>query len=172
VTDHPTLFELPPPPVKPDPDERYTPTKWFRPWHVEFRFTLDACATAESAKLPRFITAKENGLLFPWDRERVFCNPPYSDIEPWVVKAWSSDEDLVVMPLPNWTDRKWWARYVEPWRDRCELVRVPGLTPHSGYRFSTRFLDERICFGTPGDPEGFNSGRPEFASVLLIWEHA
>jgi hypothetical protein len=31
-----------------------TPPEIFEPLHAEFGFTLDACATADNAKLPRF----------------------------------------------------------------------------------------------------------------------
>lgn len=146
-------------------DERYTPSAAFGPLDVEFRFGLDACATAESAKCARFFTREQDGLAQSWARERVWCNPPYSDIRPWVKKAWGADADVVVMLLPAWTDREWWGELVEPFRDRPAALESPR--PH----LSTRFISSRIYFGTPGDPEGLESGRPEFGSVLLIWEH-
>jgi phage N-6-adenine-methyltransferase len=39
-------------------------------------FTLDPCATAESAKCPRFYTRSDDGLSQPWTG-KVFMNPPY-----------------------------------------------------------------------------------------------
>lgn len=31
-----------------------------------------------------------NGLDQDWTGERIWCNPPFSDIAPWIRKAWSS----------------------------------------------------------------------------------
>ncbi len=139
-------------------DERYTPRSLFDPLHKEFAFTLDVCATAESAKCRRYFTKAEDGLAQPWARERVWCNPPFSDIEPWVDKAWDTDGVLVVMLIPAVrTEQPWWQEWIEPFRDR----RGSGLT--------TRFLPGRIRFGHPGNPEGVGVGSPMFGCVLLIW---
>jgi phage N-6-adenine-methyltransferase len=140
-----------------EPNERYTPRSLFEPLHKEFRFTLDVCATAESAKCPRYFTKEQDGLTAPWIAERVWCNPPFSDIEPWVMRAWSAHAELVVMLVPaTRTDQPWWQEQIEPWRDNGE-----GLT--------TRFLPGRIRFGFPGNPEGVGVGSPMFGCVLLIW---
>lgn len=146
-------------------DEHYTPSSVFAPLHREFRFTLDVCATKESAKVPKFFDLARNGLHDFWTGERVWCNPPYSNIAPWVEHAAAAVGDrlkqiraeLVVQLLPAWTDRAWWQEWVEPNRDGRGLNLV-----------ETRFL-KRIRFGTPGDPEGLKSGSPAFWPVLLIW---
>lgn len=142
-------------------DEHYTPTAVFQPWNEEFHLTLDACATAESAKVPYFFSINDDGLKQPWTGARVWCNPPYSDIAPWIRKATYEVSDgwcpLVVMLVPAWTDRAWWQEYVEPHRDG----RGRNLV-------QTRFL-KRIRFGTPGDPEGLKSGSPAFWPALLVW---
>ena len=70
-----------------DPDENYTPDKDFAPLYAEFQFTLDPCATAESAKCPKFYTKAQDGLAQSWRGERVWMNPPYSRIAPWLGKA-------------------------------------------------------------------------------------
>jgi phage N-6-adenine-methyltransferase len=150
-------------------DERYTPRALFTPLDAEFRFSLDACATAESAKCPRYFTKADDGLAQPWAGERVWCNPEYSNIRPWVEKAWSERAELVAMLLPAWTDRKWWHELVEPYRDSGKLERICGRTPHSGFMFRVRFLPGRTAFGFPGNPEGIGAGKPEFWLCLLIW---
>lgn len=147
------------------PDERFTPRSVFDPLRREFGFTLDVCATAESAKLPRFWTKADDALARSWAGERCWCNPPYSDITPWVNKALSEVSAgclLVVQLLPAWTDREWWESYVEPYRDGRGYPK-PGVT------LETRFVRGRITFGFPGNPEGEGAGSPPFWTVLLIW---
>ena len=147
-----------------EPDERYTPRYLYQPLHQEFRFTLDVCATAESAKCFRYFTARDDGLVQSWEGERVWCNPKYSDIEPWVRKAWVARAELVAMLLPsNRTEQPWWQQLVEPFRD--------GRAPASLSRpvLRTRFLSGRIRFGFPGNPDGAGVGSPPFGCVLLLW---
>lgn len=148
-------------------DEFYTPSLVFGPWAREFGgFTVDVCATKESTKVERFYDLAANGLAQKWSGERVWCNPPYSDIAPWVLKARNSVHPalspsgrarLVVMLVPAWTDRAWWQHFIEPDRDGRGFNLV-----------ETRFL-KRIRFGTPGDPEGLKSGSPAFWPALLVW---
>jgi phage N-6-adenine-methyltransferase len=102
-------------------DDRRTPPELFDALHAEFGFTLDAAASAENAKLPRFYDYQANGLAQSWKGERVWCNPPYSSVGPWVEKAWAEMRDgceLVVMILPaNRTEQRFWQDHVEPFRD-------------------------------------------------------
>jgi phage N-6-adenine-methyltransferase len=65
-----------------------TPPEIFAPLDREFRFTLDPCATAATAKCPKFFTEAENGLEQSWEGQRVFMNPPYGrEIYAWTKKA-------------------------------------------------------------------------------------
>ncbi len=45
------------------------------------------------------------------DGKRVFCNPPYSNIEPWVRKALSS-KAMTVLLLPCRSDTLWFSMLV------------------------------------------------------------
>lgn len=57
--------------------------------HFRLRFELDVCALSSTAKVPVYYSLAEhgaNGLLLPWSRMN-WCNPPYSDMMPWVDKA-------------------------------------------------------------------------------------
>lgn len=93
-------------------------------------------------------------------RERVWCNPPYSDIAPWVRKAWASyaATDGIVMLLPaNRTEQQWWQLMVEPFRDR----------QHSP--LSTLFLPGRMRFLKPGQTAVGPNNRPPFGCLLLTW---
>ncbi len=138
-------------------DDRATTPEVFGPLHERFGFTVDVAASSENAKLPRFYTADDDGLAQDWAGERVWCNPPYSAIEPWLVKAWTSGAELVVMLLPaNRTEQGWWQRQVEPRRDRPGGVRV-------------EFLPGRLRFLKPGQKHIAPNERPPFGCCLLIW---
>lgn len=141
-------------------DDRGTPPEVFDPLHARFRFTLDACALSHNAKLDRFFTPEQDGLSQSWREERVWCNPPFSNIRPWIEKAWKGDAELVVMLVPaNRTEQGWWQDLVEPFRDAGRPLRVEFI------RGRTRF----IRHGRGQDSVGPNE-RPPFGCCLLIWE--
>jgi phage N-6-adenine-methyltransferase len=111
-----------------DVDDRATTWEVFNPLHERFRFTVDAAAAEHNAKLPRYWTIDDDGLAQSWAGERVWCNPPYSDIAPWVQKAWAEiGAELVVMLLPaNRTEQGWWQDLIEP-AQRAGRIRVEFL---------------------------------------------
>jgi phage N-6-adenine-methyltransferase len=135
----------------------------FDPLHKEFRFTLDAAASAENALLDHFYDIESNGLEQSWAGERVWCNPPYSNCAAWAKKAWSemygsAPPEAIVMLLPaNRTEQGWWQDYIEPYRQWG--------------RVEVRPLRGRLRFDTPGhdyskQPKG---NRPPFGVCLVIW---
>lgn len=144
---------------RPEIDHRATPPELFDPLQERFGFTLDACALPENAKLPKFFTPGQDGLAQSWAGERVWCNPPYSDIRPWVEKAIAEHlAKLVVMLVPaNRTEQGWWQDLVEPSRDRGGLLTV-------------EFLRGRQRFIGPGKTAIGPNERPPFGVALLIWE--
>jgi len=138
-------------------DDRATVPELFEPLNERYRFTIDVAAAAHNTKCERFYTVADDGLAQDWTGERVWCNPPYSDIRPWVAKAWGSDA-LVVMLLPaNRTEQAWWQDLVEPYRDRSV-----GLT--------CEFLRGRIRFLRPGQRRIGPNERPPFGCCLLTWD--
>ena len=102
--------------------EWYTPKTFFNRLNGTYNFTLDPCATKESALCKKYYTKEDNGLQYSWDKERVFMNPPYGKgIAKWVEKAYSETlnthfdskrAELVVGLLPARTDTKWFHRYI------------------------------------------------------------
>ncbi len=53
------------------------------------KFTLDVCANAATAKCEAYYSLDEmglNSLVLPWSTNN-WCNPPYSNVMPWVQKA-------------------------------------------------------------------------------------
>lgn len=117
-------------------DDRAITWEDFTPLMSRFNFTIDAAATSENARLPRFWTLDDDALAKSWTGERVWCNPPYSDIETWVRKAWDEwcyrvpvSPELIVMLLPaNRTEQGWWQRQIESGTRsrRCLVSRVPS----------------------------------------------
>ncbi len=66
-----------------------TPAPLFQVWHREYRFDLDVCAEPWNHKLPRYFSLVDgvDGLKASWKGARVWCNPPYSDVRPWLEKG-------------------------------------------------------------------------------------
>lgn len=101
--------------------EWYTPRTFFNRLNTQWNFTLDPCATKESALCKKFYTKEDDGLKQSWAKERVFMNPPYGrDIGKWVQKAFaetttafSKDSAQLVMGLlPARTDTNWFHKWV------------------------------------------------------------
>lgn len=126
-----------------------TPPEIFLPLNDEFGFTLDPCATPETAKCAKFYTEEDDGLSKDWAGERVFMNPPYGkEIYAWTRKARDSGA-LVVGLLPASCDLAWWHEDVV---GRAEVRYIRGRV---------RFLT-----GGPYRASGF------FASVIVVWRGA
>lgn len=141
-------------------DDRTLPAPDFALLQERFGFTIDAAALGHNARLPRFFSPAHCGLRNSWEGERVYCNPPYSDIKPWVEKAneEAGECPLIVMLLPaNRTEQAWWQLEVEPHRDRV------------GSRLRVEFISQRIRFIAPGRRSIEPNERPPFGSCLLIW---
>jgi len=154
-------------------DDRRTPRELFDVLHAEFRFTIDAAASADNALLPRYWDKHDDALSKYWRGERVWCNPPYSALPAWVGQAshqvMLGDCPLVVMLLPaDRTEQPWWQTYIEPERDR-------------GLGITTRFIRKRVKFGLPPThpdaDKGLANGKkgggyryPPFGCVLVIFE--
>lgn len=142
-------------------DDRATHPLFFADFDERFGpFTLDVAAAAHNTKCERYFTREQDGLVQDWSGERVWCNPPYSDIAPWVRKAWEcwASTSGVVMLLPaNRTEQQWWQLMVEPFRDR------------GGSPLSVEFLPGRMRFLARGQTAVGPNQRPPFGCVLLVW---
>lgn len=70
-----------------------TPKPLFLSQHTEFRFVADVAASSVNALCDVYLTEQDNALTYDWSTlpgalgGYVWCNPPYSDISPWVYKA-------------------------------------------------------------------------------------
>lgn len=85
-----------------------TPATIFAPLHEEYDFTLDGASEPGNGLLPRASTAETP---LPWEGERVFCNPPWSDIPPFV--EYAAQADLAVLLVPARTNSRWFHRALE-----------------------------------------------------------
>lgn len=146
-----------------DGDQRFTLREtdaWCRAKAGVDAWDLDVAACDESHLASKFYEKADDGLSKPWFG-RVWCNPPFSDIGPWVWKAWAQmatrEVDVIAMLLPaSRTEQHWWQHGIEPFRDN-----ISGLRTH--------FLPGRTRFGHPGNPQGVGVGSPPFGCVLLVW---
>lgn len=85
-----------------------TPRPLFDYLHAEYAFTLDGASGDGNGLLPRASTA-ENEL--PWKGERVFCNPPWSNIRPFIEQA--PEAELAVLLVPARTNARWFHRALD-----------------------------------------------------------
>lgn len=135
-----------------------TPPEIYHALNREFHFVGDVAASDANHLHHCYLTEKEDALSPDtiWDFEfqdgYVWCNPPYSNIMPWVKKAQQGNEmgDVgVVMLVPADTSVGWFRQAIE---DVTEVRFITG---------------GRLSFINPstGKPvSGNNKG-----SMLLIW---
>lgn len=79
-----------------------TPDELFRRLHHEYQFTMDGAASEGTGLLPRASTPEAPR---PWEGERVFCNPPWSNIAPFVELGPTAA--LAVLLVPARTNARW-----------------------------------------------------------------
>ena len=110
-------------------DEWSTPAATYDALNAEFQFADDACPLGGNV----------NGLMREW-KSPCFCNPPYSDILPWMDKAAAeaSQGKTVVLLVPSRTDTRWWHEYA---------MRAAEI----------RFIRGRLKFGGAKTPAPFPS---------------
>ena len=100
-----------------------TPPEVFNALDMEFGFGFDVCAEPETAKCFNFWTIDDDALSKNWSGciglrgsllggNWIWCNPPYSNISPWVEKAIEAQAAgrgtvMLVMCDPS---VKWFAR--------------------------------------------------------------
>jgi hypothetical protein len=82
-----------------------TPRALFDALHREFAFTLDGASEPGNGLLPLASTAEAP---IDWRGHRVFCNPPWSNIGPFVECA--PRADLACLLVPARTNVAWFHR--------------------------------------------------------------
>ena len=128
-----------------------TPPDLFDFLHERYRFTIDAAASKENAKLGRYWTKEDDALSQDWSGERVFCNPPYgAQSYAFIEKAARMEADLSVLLVPARTDTRIWHDYVIGWAD---IWFVRGRLKFSNARHNAPFPNAILIYGER--PEGY-----------------
>ena len=127
-----------------------TPKGLFAKLNEEFEFICDVAASNDNALCGQFIGEEQDSLGDHRWLSSNWCNPPYSNITPWVKKAIEQhlQGKTIVMLVPADTSVKWFKLAYEA----CNEV---------------RFISGRISFinaDTQKPVNGNNKG-----SVLFIW---
>lgn len=139
----------------------------------EFGCTWDAACDNDNCVFPGLVVPPQwDGITSLKTYERpAWCNPPYSDIQPWVSAACLRAGDMfavTVMLLPVRTGRRWFLSAVEApalrelsffW-GRIEFLPPPGVEPSS-----PRFDNMLLVFG-PGAGLRVTSRCPKTGKVL------
>ncbi len=152
-------------------DDRETPPCVFDPLNAEFGFTLDVAASHVNRKCDRHCTLEgffigaqhishETGLDLSWDGERVWCNPPFSNLAAWTQRHWDEKAEVSCLLLPaNRQEQPFWQDNIEKFRDK------PGSI------LTTRFLAKRRAFLHMGQGIGNRTSKsPPFGLVVCIWD--
>lgn len=135
-----------------------TPPALFALLADEFEFTFDLAADPTNHLTPRFANgpcvapaACECGLCvsFPLGAERIFCNPEYQNVDPWIAQfaRLGGQGHTVAALLQPKTDARWFG---EAARTASEI----------------RFMRGRVQFVDPTDSRG---GRNQWGSILAVW---
>jgi phage N-6-adenine-methyltransferase len=134
-------------------DEWGTPPELYRRLDEVFLFTLDPAASNANHVAPTWYTKEQNGLAQPWPG-RCFCNPPYSDPTPWILRAslatLTGESELVVMLLPVDTSTEWFRTI---WDTAAELL----------------LLHRRLSYTTTGKAGLMPTSPARFASFLALF---
>lgn len=88
--------------------DRRTPRKFFDALNARYSFTMDGAANSDNALLPKY---SSEVLPRSWAGERVFCNPPWSGIRPFVELA--ATAKFACLLVPARTNCGWFHRALE-----------------------------------------------------------
>jgi len=117
---------------------------WATPvWLFEYaeerygKFDLDVCAADDSYKCKPYYTIEQNSLMQPWRRFN-WCNPPYSNITPWVEKAAleANCGNATVMLLPADFSTRWFKLV---WDTSSEILIINRRIKFVGANSSPKF---------------------------------
>lgn len=77
-------------------------------------FDLDTASSDANHLCDRYYTKEQNGLVLPWDGKRWWDNPPYSEKEAFLRKAWeeykAGHEGVILLPSSQETG--WFREYI------------------------------------------------------------
>lgn len=120
-----------------------TPRPLFEKMNELYQYTIDAAASPENALLPRYYTREQDGLAQDWTGEKVWVNPPFEKIAPWVEKANLREAAHTTLFIPARCDRPWFADIIEDGgADAIDFIqsRVRFVGARTGYPESTMMV--------------------------------
>lgn len=133
-----------------------TPQWLFNHYNGQFNFVMDIAANEHNAKCSRFLTKEDDALTVDFTTlvgkgEWLWCNPPYSNVMPWVEKAIDNQSKGIgtVVLLKNDTSTKWFEKCVE------NASRIDFL------------INGRVNFIQPSDDVKASSNN--FSSVVIVF---
>lgn len=139
-------------------DEWETPREFFDMLNKRFGFTLDPCASVNetSPKCEQFYTKEDDGLSKHWVGNVVYINPPYSEVDNWIKKAYheSRKNATCVLLIPARTDKKIFHETIMKYAN--EIMFVKG-------RLKFELNGEKIK-----DKKGTTMGAP-FPSMVVVF---
>lgn len=134
-------------------DNWETPPYFFKILDEIFHFTLDPCASDENHKCNYYFIEEEDGLKQSWAGEICFINPPYSNKDIWVKKAFNEVKEHLnttcVLLIPDTTDTRIFHDIIFPYAN--EIL----------------FTDGRIQFLEP-DTKKPIGGNPRGSAVVIF----
>jgi len=140
-------------------DEYETPPWLFAALNTEFYFDFDAAAQESNALCEGWSSNMhaDGGRPGYGYAHTIFCNPPYSNIDPFVALALAAETRKWVLLLPARTGTTWFRdlRYAER----------QGIAELRFYRKRIRFL---IDGKEPLNPKTSKPSGPRFESVLAV----
>lgn len=141
-----------------------TPPALYARLDREFRFTLDPCKLEPTMEGGGGLFGPD-GLLIPWRGERVFCNPPFRAISPWVDRA--DEPEIAVFLLPVSSDTRWWRMLLA---GATEIRFVRGRLTFAGQTTPAPFPSCVVVFGCKGGPWAPSGDCPRVCSMDLSRE--
>lgn len=96
------------------------------------RFDMDVCGLKSHPTASRVVQLPEDGLAVAW-KGRVWCNPPYSNPKPWMVKM-ANHKNGIALVLAS-TGTEWFQKYCFGAHSVFFLAKRPRFTRLDGSRF-------------------------------------
>lgn len=143
-------------------DSWSTPDPVFQALNAEFNFALDVCASHNNTKVSEaYLTEEEDSLSVDWytkipphsQSNFVWCNPPYSNISPWVGKAIEQTRYGVGTVMLVMSDHSvGWFSYALSKASECRLItngRLSFINPDTGLQQSGNNKGSAIFIFSP-----------------------
>ena len=124
-------------------DDWSTPVDFYEELTKEFNFNYDPCP----------LHSDFDGLKTDW-KERVFVNPPYSNVKDFLIKAHEElrkKSEVIVFLVPSRTDVKWFHKYVY---HKAKLRFIKGRLKFGGSKNAAPF-PSMLCIFKKGDINGY-----------------